>query len=119
MAASNGPKTSKSLLLNEQIQQLIAQFTTLRTMFSCPNYPYKHAIYKSGALATEPPQPQYVCKNCGKSYSSHAIADTIANASTSPDTDSLSTRDDMKISRQPAPSSDQFFSLDDDAPPPH
>ncbi|ORE04140.1 hypothetical protein BCV72DRAFT_337515 [Rhizopus microsporus var. microsporus] len=69
-----------------------------------------------GVLATEPPQPQYVCKNYGKSCKVHAMADVITSASKSLDADSFSTYDDIEICRQPASSFYQFFSQDDDAP---
>lgn len=118
MTAPRDRKLTIPFLSNEQIQQLNAQFAALRTTLicPCPSCSGKHAFHKNGTLATDPPQPKYIRKNCGKCYSAHAMADIIANAPTSSDADSPSGCDDMEISRQPALNADQSLSQDDDAP---
>ncbi|EIE79015.1 hypothetical protein RO3G_03720 [Rhizopus delemar RA 99-880] len=79
---SRGRKASKPILSNEQIQILTAQFNTQRRRLVCTNCKETNSFYRNGSIAGDPPQPCFVCKSCGKTYSAPTMAEICELAST-------------------------------------
>ncbi|KAG1395461.1 hypothetical protein G6F58_011924 [Rhizopus delemar] len=79
---SRGRKASKPILSNEQIQILTAQFNTQRRRLVCTNCKETNSFHRNGSIAGDPPQPCFVCKSCGKTYSAPTMAEICELAST-------------------------------------
>lgn len=85
IAPFKGGKSSKTLLLSEQIQRLNMRFLTIRRQLACFNCSQSDTIlFNDNNDTTTPPQPGFICKSCSKTFSSNAMVDFIKTTTNSP-----------------------------------
>ncbi|KAG0890662.1 hypothetical protein G6F34_012334 [Rhizopus arrhizus] len=85
IAPFKGGKSSKTLLLSEQIQRLNARFLAIRRQLACFNCSQSDTIlFNDNNDTITPPQPGFICKSCSKTFSSNAMVDFIKTTTNSP-----------------------------------